>query len=144
MLLLNRLFAENGVGKSTLLKLLVGALEPTSGTIHINGINLATLPTQAKRELGFIPDRPMVYPGMYREDLLELVSKVKGTDYPEASKLIVERLRLAPFTNKRFDSTSLGTQKKFFLVAGLLGSPRILILDEPTNAIDRNVQNELA
>lgn len=126
----------NGTGKSTLLRLLGGAQRPAAGTVSIDGHDLLRDPIEARLRLGYVPDESPAYPFMTGAELLHLVQTAKRAgDDPVVERLIAD-FSLAPQLGARFDAISLGTQKKLLLAAGWIGHPRVILLDEPSNALD--------
>jgi ABC-type multidrug transport system ATPase subunit len=103
----------NGIGKSTLLKVLAGAVEPDAGAVWVDGLPLHTDPVPAKARLAYAPDECPVYPFMTGRELLAFVAWAK-----------------------RCGAMSLGTQKKLMLAAGWIGKPAVLLCDEPSNGLD--------
>jgi heme-transporting ATPase len=127
------LMGPNGSGKSTLLRSLAGALRPASGTVTIAGHDLARDPLAARRRLGYAPDETAAYPFMTPAELLRFVASAKGADIAAD---FVDALGLTPHLDQRFDTLSLGTQKKAMLAAAWIGDPAVLLLDEPGNGLD--------
>jgi len=133
----------NGAGKSTLLKVLTGAIAADSGTIVVDGVDLMEHSLEAKRRFAYVPDKPLAYRFLLGRDFLSLVAgfrRVRDTVFAEE---LVDRFGLGPFLGKRFDAMSLGTQRKFFLVAAFMGEPKLLFMDEPTNALDKHSRSVL-
>lgn len=129
---------SNGIGKSTLLSLISGMLMPDSGDILINGTNTKDDPLMAKTMISLAPNADALYPFMTGSELLKLVSAARSLkDQTYASK-ILEGFRLTPYTGFPFKELSEGTTHKFALTAALMGNTGILILDEPTNALDES------
>jgi ABC-2 type transport system ATP-binding protein len=127
---------ENGIGKSTLLRVLAGAVEADSGRVWIDGIDLMRAPEEARRRLSYVPDESPIYPFMTGQELLHFVATVKRTDIDATVDGLTGAFGLAPYLSARFDAMSLGTQKKMLLCAAWIGSPKVLLLDEPSNGLD--------
>jgi heme-transporting ATPase len=137
------LTGRNGAGKSTLLRLLAGAQRPAQGRITIAGYDLARQPIAARRQLSYAPDENPVYPFVTGGDALRLVAAAKSTvPGPIVDSLIVA-FGLTPFLDERVDALSLGTQKKLLLAAAWIGTPAVILLDEPSNALDAASRNAL-
>jgi ABC-2 type transport system ATP-binding protein len=134
---------ENGVGKSTLLSLLCGALELDSGTILVNGSNLKTQSSQAKACLAYVPDQSIIYPFMKGKEFFDYVANYRKPTTEDETQKLCEKFQISTYYNETFNKMSLGTQKKFFITASAIGNPGILILDEPTNGLDKNAKHEL-
>lgn len=126
----------NGTGKSTLLAMCAGAEPYDGGNIVIAGDDILGAPVLARKNLGWLPDEPCIYPFLTGRAFLSLVTAAKGISNYEAMTTYLQCLQLNPLLNLRFDAMSLGMQRKFMLTAALLGNPKLLILDEPTNGLD--------
>ena len=127
---------SNGIGKSTLLGILCGAIQPDSGEILIDGTDLALHPLVARRKLSYVPDAARVYPFLTGRELLQFVARAKRVPIDEKILELVQRIAVTSFLDHRIDSMSLGTQKKFLLLAGFIGEPRLYVADEPSNGLD--------
>jgi len=126
----------NGSGKSTLLRVLAGAHAPAAGEVVVAGKNLAGAPEAAKRQLAYVPDESPIYPFMTGRDLLAFVAAVKRVPLDDAVDSAIAGLGLLGQMETRFDALSFGTQKKLLLAAAIIGAPRLLLLDEPSNGLD--------
>ncbi len=127
----------NGIGKTTLLSILVGAISCDKGSIKLNGIDLEKQSVKAKRQLGYLPDVTMAYPFITGHEFINFICAVKKAKLTDALKQLISEFSLEKYWNMQFRDMSLGTQKKFMAIAALLGDPSILILDEPTNALEQ-------
>lgn len=126
----------NGIGKSTLLSIIAGSLSPDSGSISLNGNDFKKKAIEAKKLLSYIPDKSMAYPFMTGEEWLTFISRAKNCRINEMVDYLVEGFGLTNLLNHRFSELSLGNQKKFMLSATMIGNPRLIILDEPSNGLD--------
>ena len=133
------LLGHNGAGKTTIMKMLSGYLEPTAGSIHIAGIDLATDPHAIQQQLGYLPENLPIYPEMMVADYLEYAATLKRIP-PEDRLLAVRNVMLAADLEQRIldpiDTLSRGMRQRLGVAQALLGKPRLLILDEPTNGLD--------
>jgi len=127
---------ESSNGKSTLLGMLAGTIEPDSGEIWLAGHSLRTAPLKAKSALAYVPDDCMLHPSQTGRAFLELVASGKKTVVDDRTLDLAHRFGLAPHLEKRFEQMSLGTRKKMFLTATLLGEPAVVIADEPGGGLD--------
>jgi ABC-2 type transport system ATP-binding protein len=127
----------NGIGKSTMLRLLAGAQPADSGEVWIDGISLMQSPQEARRRLSYVPDESPIYPFMTGKDLLNFVAVAKRVGLDEPIADLVRDLDLSSQLDVRFDAMSLGTQKKMLLCAAWIGAPRLILMDEPSNGLDR-------
>lgn len=137
------LHGANGIGKSTLLSILAGILEPDSGDIDINGCSLRGSPETAKASLSYVPDDCPVYPFMRGRELLEFVSQAKHAAVTPEVESLIDQFGLRQYLDTRFGQMSLGTQKKMMLAAAWVGAPAVLLLDEPSNGLDRATREVL-
>lgn len=126
----------NGIGKSTLLRLLAGAQAADVGHVWIDGIDLMQAPEDAKRRLSYVPDESPIYPFMTGEELLRFVSNAKRTEVGATAFGLIQAFGLARDLRTRFDALSLGGRKKMMLCAAWIGAPRVVLLDEPSNGLD--------
>lgn len=138
------LVGPNGTGKSTLLTLLAGIVAPYAGTIQVAGHALAHAPRQAKARLAYVPDESVAYDFMSGAEFLALVDALRGTRTAPQAGALIAGLGLEAHVDQRFGAMSLGTRKKFMLVAGLMGDADVVLMDEPTNGIDAAAKAWLA
>ncbi len=132
------LVGPNGAGKSTTLRAIVGLIKPTSGEVAI--FNKTALKASKERsELGYVPCEPSIYPRMTVRQNLEFVARVKGVGTDRVDELAT-RLELN-LTRKAGDLSS-GNKKKLAIVMALLSSPKLIVLDEPTNGLDPIIKKE--
>ncbi len=129
------LTGENGIGKTTLLKILTGSEPADQGRVELCGIDLHKQPLEAKRLLAYVPAECPVYPFIRGREFLHFVAGIRGQQSDDQTSF-VEAFRLTNYLDQRFDQMSLGTQHKFLLVTALSVQPQVLVMDEPTNALD--------
>lgn len=129
----------NGSGKTTTIRLLMGLLEPTEGRAEILGRDCHADAVALKRDVGFLPDEPFLYPYLTGLELLELVAGLHGFAAREARARAAagaERFGLGDDARALTVTYSHGTRKRLALAMALVHDPRVLILDEPTNGLD--------
>lgn len=129
----------NGAGKTTTIKMIVGLLQPTSGTVKIAGYDMQEQPLQAKKSSGFVPDTPNLYPKLSARELLRFVGELYCMDPRQINRRIDELLNLFGLSEAGdglIDSYSHGMQQKASLAAALMHDPKVLVLDEPTVGLD--------
>jgi len=129
----------NGAGKTTTLKMIVGLLEPTSGTVMVKGYDVQRQPIQAKAVCGYVPDEPNLYAKLSGRELLRFVGDLYDLDRSQIARRIDELLRLFDLVeagDDMIESYSHGMQQKTSLAAALMHDPKVLVLDEPTVGLD--------
>ena len=136
----------NAAGNSTTTKGLTGLLRPTSGSIRILGLDLATSELEIKRHLGVIPEEQALFERLTAKETLAFVGQVHGIDKKTLVTRIDELLQLLDLTNasgKLVADYSHGMRKKLALAVALLPAPKILFLDEPFEGIDAVASREI-
>src|SRR5512142_1013105 len=129
----------NGAGKTTTIKIIVGLLRPTSGSVKVGGYDVQQQPLQAKAASGYVPDTPNLYAKLTGRELLRFVGDLYDLDRKLATQRVDDLLRmfdLAGAANDTIDSYSHGMQQKTALAAALMHDPKVLVLDEPTVGLD--------
>ena len=137
----------NGAGKSTTMKMLTGFLEPDSGDILINDIDLKSDPLKAKEFIGYLPEGAPSYSDMDVSEFLSFVGKMRGIDN---NKLLNTRLdemanqiNLKEVWDRPIETLSKGFKRRVGIAQALIHDPDILILDEPTDGLDPNQKHEM-
>jgi ABC-2 type transport system ATP-binding protein len=136
----------NGSGKTTTIRLLMGLLRPTSGSATILGRDCHADAVALKRDVGYLPDEPFLYPYLTGREILELVAGLHGFPRQEARRrgdALAERLGLAAAADAYSVTYSLGMKKRLALAMALIHDPRVLIMDEPTNGLDPKGAREM-
>lgn len=129
----------NGAGKTTTIKVIVGLLQPTSGTVKVAGYDVQSQSMLAKASSGYVPDTPNLYAKLSGRELLHFVGDLYNMDRTQVAHRIDELLRMFDLINAAddtIDSYSHGMQQKAALAAALMHDPKVLILDEPTVGLD--------
>jgi ABC-type multidrug transport system ATPase subunit len=136
------LLGANGAGKSTLIRMMTGLSEPDSGKVTVCGDEMARKPLAAKRHVGYLPEELYFYQRLTGREYLRLVAGLKGADADSAAAEI-EFFELSNVADKWVGGYSLGMRKKLGLAAAFVGSPRVLVLDEPLNGLDVEMMRKL-
>lgn len=129
----------NGAGKTTTIKMVVGLLQPSSGTVHVTGFDVQKQPLLAKANLGYVPDTPNLYPKLTGRELLRFVADLYQVEKNQIERRIDELMRLFDLTQAQddtIDTYSHGMKQKTALAAALMHDPKVLVLDEPTVGLD--------
>lgn len=132
------LLGPNGAGKSTTMNILTGYLSSTSGSAYINGINILEDPIAAKKNIGFLPEQPPLYPEMTVAEFLNFVYELKGCELPREEHLaeILDVVKITDVKNRLIRNLSKGYKQRVGIAAALVGDPKIVIFDEPTVGLD--------
>jgi len=133
------LLGHNGAGKTTVMKMLSGYLEPSAGTIRIDGHPMSTEARAVQRRLGYLPESLPVYPDMSIADYLDYAATLKGIARDERAASMRRAIEATDLGGRLLDpigSLSRGFRQRVGVAQALLGSPNLLILDEPTNGLD--------
>ncbi|HEX7957659.1 MAG TPA: ABC transporter ATP-binding protein [Pyrinomonadaceae bacterium] len=136
------LLGANGAGKSTLIRMMTGLSEPDSGSVTVCGEEMQRHPLAAKRRVGYLPEELYFYQRLTGREYLRLVAGLKGADAGLAAEE-AEFFELKAVEGKWVGGYSLGMRKKLGLAAAFLGSPRVLVLDEPLNGLDVEMMRKL-
>jgi ABC-2 type transport system ATP-binding protein len=129
----------NGSGKTTTVRMLVGLLEPTSGTVLFNGRDINADLVQYRRHLGYVPEEPFLYPFLSGREYLELVGRLREIRAGVLTRKIDGLLELFGLGNdaeQAIGSYSKGMKQKILIGAALLHDPDVLIFDEPLSGLD--------
>ncbi len=140
------LVGPNGAGKTTAIGLLTGLLGPTAGRAIVFGVDVAAQPVEAKRLLGFVPDRPYLWPRWTPRETLRFVGAVFGGRGAELEERIDRELAafgLEDAADRTNETLSHGTRQKVALAQAFLHDPRLFVLDEPMVGLDPLAQRLL-
>lgn len=132
------LLGENGAGKTTLMRILATMLEPSSGTIQINGIDIKNK-KEIRKIIGYLPQEFSIYPNMsvYSAlDYLGILAELPANIRKQRINDLLKQVNLEQEKNKRFKNLSGGMKRRFGIAQALLNNPKILIIDEPTAGLD--------
>ena len=137
---------SNGAGKSTTIKSLVGILPFEEGTIEIDGYDISKQPLQAKRVLGYVPDNHAVYERLTGRQYINYVADLYGVsqeDRERIAKDLLEKFNLSGAVDNPIKSYSHGMKQKITIIASLIHSPKLWVLDEPLTGLDPQSSQEV-
>ena len=134
------LLGPNGAGKSTFMKILAGLLEPTSGSVTLDGIDILKDPKLLWPRLGYLPQEFGFYPHLSGEAMLAHLLALKGVEAPQGTKKLVaallDRVNLTFAAKRAVKGYSGGMRQRLGIAQAIAGDPRLIIVDEPTAGLD--------
>jgi len=133
------LLGPNGAGKTTTIKLLMGLLKPTEGSVTVCGMDAFDDSVRVKTAVGYLPDEPVFYDFMRGREIIRFCGEMRGLPVEEIedhSAVLAERLQLTSALDEFAENYSRGMKKKLGLICAMMHEPPLLILDEPTNGLD--------
>jgi ABC-type multidrug transport system ATPase subunit len=134
------LLGPNGAGKSTLMKILAGLLEPTSGSVTLDGEDIVARPERVRERLGYLPQEFGFYPHLSGEQMLLHLLRLKGVEAPGGlqalARDLLERVNLGFAAKRAVKSYSGGMRQRLGVAQAIAGNPRLVIVDEPTAGLD--------
>lgn len=129
----------NGAGKTTTIRLMGGIIAPTSGHVIIDGYDMDKNPVDAKKIIGFIPDRPFLYEKLTGREFLKFSSDLYGVDsslFEQKSESLLRQFALWDWANEIIEAYSHGMKQRLIIATALLHDPKVLIIDEPMVGLD--------
>jgi ABC-2 type transport system ATP-binding protein len=133
------LLGPNGSGKSTTMKMLMGLVQPTAGQVTVLGLDVQKDPVGVKRQVGYVPESPNVYEFLTGIEYLDFIADIYEVSPADKKQRITEYLKALQLEGREGDminSYSDGMKKKISLISAFIHKPKLLILDEPLNALD--------
>ena len=131
----------NGSGKSTTVNMVVGLLEPSAGTIALDGVASSANPMAYKRRIGYVPEEPYLYAHLTAPEYLTLVGRLRRIPAATLERRVSTLLELLQLHNSRYASMtafSKGMRQRVLVAAALLHNPDLIVLDEPFSGLDVN------
>lgn len=129
----------NGAGKTTTMRMITGALSPTSGTVLVSGFDVLEQPLEVKKRIGYLPETPPLYMDLSVESYLNFVMKIKGVhakDHAERIQWAMEKCGLTDVRKRLIGNLSKGYKQRVGLAQAIINKPDVLVLDEPTVGLD--------
>jgi ABC-2 type transport system ATP-binding protein len=133
------LLGPNGAGKTTTIRMLMGILQPSTGSARIRGLDCFSDRVEVMRLVGYLPDEPVFYDYLRGGEIIRFIGEMHGFTKGEIAQRtggLLERLELEEAVNEFAVNYSKGMKKKLALICAMLHDPALLILDEPTNGLD--------
>ena len=133
------LLGPNGSGKSTTLKMLIGLVQPDSGSVNVLGVNVQNDPVAVKQLVGYVPESPRLYEFLTGIEYLDFIGDIYSMQTEEKKNRINEYLKALQLEGREGDMItgySDGMKQKIALISAFLHRPKLLIMDEPLSALD--------
>jgi ABC-2 type transport system ATP-binding protein len=140
------LLGPNGAGKTTTISMMAGLIEPSAGSIAMDGLDLAKNLSRVKARIGLVPQDLAIYPTLSARDNLLFFGRIyglRGKTLTNRVDTVLEMVQLADRANEQVKTYSGGMKRRINLAAGLLHQPEILFLDEPTVGVDPQSRNAI-
>lgn len=140
------LLGSNGAGKSTIMNIICGVLNQTNGDVFIKGINMRDNPTEAKKHIGFLPQKPPLLPDLNIQEYLvhcANLRRIPGNKVNEAIEEVLEKCAISNFRKRLIKNLSGGFQQRVGIAQAIIHKPDLVVLDEPTNGLDPNQTLEI-
>ena len=135
------LLGSNGAGKSTTMNIICGGMRQTAGEVYIGGINTLKEPVKARKLIGFLPQKPPLYPDLTVDEYLRFCAEIQWMDKKKIKSAIAaaeERCGITHMKDRLLRNLSGGDQQRVGLAQAILHDPKFVVLDEPTNGLDPN------
>lgn len=129
----------NGAGKSTTMNILTGYISSTSGVVKVGGVDILENPVEVKKHIGYLPEQPPLYLDMTVNEYLDFCADLKAVvlkKWKSQKKDIMELVKITHVSHRLIKNLSKGYKQRVGLAQALVGSPEVLVLDEPTVGLD--------
>ena len=135
------LLGSNGAGKSTTMNIMCGVLKQTKGEVYINGVSLRDNPVEAKKHIGFLPQKPPLHLDLNVDEYLTHCAYLRSVE-PKHIKAAVDEAKskcgIMHFSKRLVRNLSGGYQQRLGIAQAIVHNPKFVVLDEPTNGLDPN------
>lgn len=135
------LLGSNGAGKSTTMNIICGVLKQTEGNVYIKGVDLRTHPVEAKKHIGFLPQKPPLHMDLTVEEYLVHCANMRlmpSGEVDQAVRDVMGRCGISHFSRRLIRNLSGGYQQRLGIAQAIIHNPAFVVLDEPTNGLDPN------
>ncbi|MDR2281809.1 MAG: ATP-binding cassette domain-containing protein [Sphingobacterium sp.] len=135
------LLGSNGAGKSTTMNILCGVINQTVGAVLVDGINIRQHPVQAKRLIGFLPQKAPLHFELTVDEYLThcaYLRDIPKSQIPEALEIAKNKCGISHFSDRLLSNLSGGYQQRVGIAQAIIHNPKLVVLDEPTNGLDPN------
>jgi len=135
------LLGSNGAGKSTTMNIICGVLKQTDGNVYIKGISMRDRPVEAKRHIGFLPQKPPLHTDLTVEEYLRYCARLRhipAVNIAKAVDEVMDRCTITHFRKRLIRNLSGGYQQRLGIAQAIIHNPDFVVLDEPTNGLDPN------
>ena len=130
------MLGHNGAGKTTLMKALTTILAPSAGTIRVCGFDTVKQGKEVRRRIGYLPQELAMYPSLTVFDFVNYMAGLKGIHDKNAVYAVLEQVEMLPFADRKIGRLSGGMRRRTGIAQALVGSPQVLVADEPTAGLD--------
>ena len=130
------LLGHNGAGKSTLMRILVTVLAPSAGTVRVCGFDARTQGDQVRGQIGYLPQELTMYSSLTVFEFVRYMAELKGVRDRGAAAAALEQVEMEQFAKRRIGQLSGGMRRRVGIAQALVGTPQILVVDEPTAGLD--------
>lgn len=140
------LLGSNGAGKSTIMNIICGVLKQTNGNVFINGIDMRSNSIEAKKHIGFLPQKPPLHPDLTVEEYLIHCANLRmipDKEIKNALDSVLAKCAITHFRKRLIKNLSGGYQQRVGIAQAIIHNPNLVVLDEPTNGLDPNQTVEI-
>ena len=132
------LLGHNGAGKTTIMKMVTGYIEPSAGEIKVDGVDVQTDPVSVQADMGYLPESLPIYPELTVADYLTHTAILRGVDPKSSVGDVLHATQMADKAFDQIETLSRGYKQRLGVAQAILHKPKFLILDEPSNGLDPN------